>query len=156
MSANSVSPPASGTCFAQRRDAFAGTRLNELSVCQYELPLRNRASLPSGSMSEPSLRTFERMAKTREPLPRMSNIRSRAPNRSLNAVWLSSSRNWPGNTSTACSSHAAWMSSNAPLPSGALRSTPRTVAPSVASSGSTRTLLAMTFPPEWCGVSDGD
>ena len=137
MSANSVSPPSLGTWRAERREALAGTRLNELSVCQYELPLRKRARFPSGAMREPSPRTLERLENTSVLPSRRVITRSRRPNRRLNARWPSSSRNWPGNTSTACSSHAAWTSSNSSSPRGPPSSTPRTVAPSVASSGST-------------------
>ena len=38
MLTNSVSPPTGGTSRPDRREAIAGTGLNELSVCQSWLP----------------------------------------------------------------------------------------------------------------------
>ena len=45
-----MSPPVGGMRRADRIDAFAGTRLKELSVCHSSLARVNSASCPSGSL----------------------------------------------------------------------------------------------------------
>ena len=113
-----VSPPSGGTSRPESREASAGTRLNELSVCHIWLPALKRLRLSPAGMIWSSASTLARLAISGKVLAWLLMLRmvtSSGPKRRLKAICSSSvshcrrksSTEWSLKASTTASKVAA-------------------------------------------------
>ena len=131
MSAHPVAAPTRGTVSAVNTAPLACTGMYVLSWCQPSLPRSDLTTSSDGSACTlPSRPMLE--------IGAASN--SRSPKRRAKSFCSSRDRNCPGKISNPCSSQAAWSAAQVSSSSVANR-TPVTVAPNVASSGSTSNVV---------------
>ena len=137
MLANWVSPPSGGTSRAERSEASAGTRLNELSLCHIWLPALKRLRVSPCGIRRSSASTFARLEisgglRTCETIVRI--VVSSGPKRRLKAICSSSLIGCRRKRSTECSSKACAMSAKV-ASSTRLTSMPRISTPNSGWSG---------------------
>src|SRR5262245_11367169 len=131
---------------AERSEQSDGTGLKELSLCHSMLASWYTMRRSSAGMTSPvATSRFDCRANTVPAAGFMLRVISRGPKRRLKAICLSSSRNWPPNTRTECSSKAARISAHTVWGTGRPVSTLPTRAAKAGVSGVT--VIVIADPP---------